>query len=281
MVQSVLAYRFFFFFQAEDGIRAPLVTGVQTCALPIFASSLVTGTDLPPPAATRWRTDVGAGAKTIVPSRFHVPPTPLSASQMVRTAPPEGSIRFNFPSAKKPTKWPSGDQNGKKAFSAPTTGRAEDSWRLRIQRAGCPPGFAAVKTRRVPSGESASSPRNIFSGKGRVARMPGEGRGARRTYPAANAMAAIAAIPNPTHARRSRLLRLAMTGAGTPAADPTSAIHWSWSLASWAVWKRSSASFARQVLTTRSSAGGVIGWSVAIGAGSSFMIAEINDAWLA
>src|SRR6266536_1153154 len=25
----------FFFFQAEDGIRGPLVTGVQTCALPI------------------------------------------------------------------------------------------------------------------------------------------------------------------------------------------------------------------------------------------------------
>src|SRR5207247_5640869 len=25
-----------FFFQAEDGIRAPLVTGVQTCALPIW-----------------------------------------------------------------------------------------------------------------------------------------------------------------------------------------------------------------------------------------------------
>src|SRR5258708_27191708 len=28
---------FFFFFQAEDGIRDDLVTGVQTCALPIFA----------------------------------------------------------------------------------------------------------------------------------------------------------------------------------------------------------------------------------------------------
>src|SRR6266536_3797779 len=26
----------FFFFQAEDGIRDPLVTGVQTCALPIW-----------------------------------------------------------------------------------------------------------------------------------------------------------------------------------------------------------------------------------------------------
>src|SRR5207247_6914710 len=31
---------FFFFFQAEDGIRDPLVTGVQTCALPIFVTVL-------------------------------------------------------------------------------------------------------------------------------------------------------------------------------------------------------------------------------------------------
>src|SRR5438105_11692505 len=30
-----ILYMFFFFFQAEDGIRDPLVTGVQTCALPI------------------------------------------------------------------------------------------------------------------------------------------------------------------------------------------------------------------------------------------------------
>src|SRR6266404_7552963 len=30
---------FFFFFQAEDGIRDKLVTGVQTCALPIFGKS--------------------------------------------------------------------------------------------------------------------------------------------------------------------------------------------------------------------------------------------------
>src|SRR5438105_10460086 len=28
-----------FFFQAEDGIRDPLVTGVQTCALPIYCDS--------------------------------------------------------------------------------------------------------------------------------------------------------------------------------------------------------------------------------------------------
>src|SRR5260364_455641 len=35
----------FFFFQAEDGIRDDLVTGVQTCALPI-CSSRQTSTDL-------------------------------------------------------------------------------------------------------------------------------------------------------------------------------------------------------------------------------------------
>src|SRR5206468_5458445 len=32
---------FFFFFQAEDGIRDLIVTGVQTCALPIFAEAFV------------------------------------------------------------------------------------------------------------------------------------------------------------------------------------------------------------------------------------------------
>src|SRR2546423_9539452 len=34
---TVGQFIFFFFFQAEDGIRDKLVTGVQTCALPISA----------------------------------------------------------------------------------------------------------------------------------------------------------------------------------------------------------------------------------------------------
>src|SRR3989475_13287184 len=34
---------FFFFFQAEDGIRDLTVTGVQTCALPIFWRRLLAG----------------------------------------------------------------------------------------------------------------------------------------------------------------------------------------------------------------------------------------------
>src|SRR5689334_23431308 len=33
---TVIVFYFFFFFQAEDGIRDGTVTGVQTCALPIF-----------------------------------------------------------------------------------------------------------------------------------------------------------------------------------------------------------------------------------------------------
>src|SRR5258708_27387881 len=36
---SLFAFFFFFFFQAEDGIRDDLVTGVQTCALPISPHS--------------------------------------------------------------------------------------------------------------------------------------------------------------------------------------------------------------------------------------------------
>src|SRR5699024_11837647 len=37
---------FFFFFQAEDGIRDRNVTGVQTCALPIFEAREATAVDL-------------------------------------------------------------------------------------------------------------------------------------------------------------------------------------------------------------------------------------------
>src|SRR5699024_11620753 len=41
------SYSFFFFFQAEDGIRDRNVTGVQTCALPI---SVVSASEVPYPA---------------------------------------------------------------------------------------------------------------------------------------------------------------------------------------------------------------------------------------
>src|SRR5947208_14869899 len=43
---------FFFFFQAEDGIRDDLVTGVQTCALPILIVGPIFG-----PTLGGWITD--------------------------------------------------------------------------------------------------------------------------------------------------------------------------------------------------------------------------------
>src|SRR2546421_3187996 len=36
VIVRCFVFCFFFFFQAEDGIRDLIVTGVQTCALPIF-----------------------------------------------------------------------------------------------------------------------------------------------------------------------------------------------------------------------------------------------------
>src|SRR5437763_10880715 len=56
---------FFFFFQAEDGIRDTSVTGVQTCALPIFAvsssnrnsASALVSSVLPTPVGPRNRNE--------------------------------------------------------------------------------------------------------------------------------------------------------------------------------------------------------------------------------
>src|SRR6267143_2962147 len=50
---------FFFFFQAEDGIRDGTVTGVQTCALPILpgevATPILEKRPVPPPPHERAR----------------------------------------------------------------------------------------------------------------------------------------------------------------------------------------------------------------------------------
>src|SRR2546422_9018646 len=48
-----LALREFFFFQAEDGMRDVAVTGVQTCALPIYRDALVGARAVRRPAALR------------------------------------------------------------------------------------------------------------------------------------------------------------------------------------------------------------------------------------
>src|SRR6478609_9898389 len=60
---------FFFFFQAEDGIRDKLVTGVQTCALPILAIGTIAyignhGGEMLRPRATRAEIDPELAAWT-------------------------------------------------------------------------------------------------------------------------------------------------------------------------------------------------------------------------
>src|SRR5687768_18271780 len=47
-LKSFLSSIFHFFFQAEDGIRDVAVTGVQTCALPIFSTIAASGASAPP-----------------------------------------------------------------------------------------------------------------------------------------------------------------------------------------------------------------------------------------
>src|SRR2546425_9838566 len=58
----------FFFFQAEDGIRDKLVTGVQTCALPIYSANAAHGGNSLEASAHEF--PAGAGVR---PTGLHLP----------------------------------------------------------------------------------------------------------------------------------------------------------------------------------------------------------------
>src|SRR6266404_8773481 len=88
---------FFFFFQAEDGIRDKLVTGVQTCALPIYAvdrnalprpdPNQHAGVHLPHRAAgLRPAVDHGGALAFRRQKRFEVARRPGAASRLQITA---------------------------------------------------------------------------------------------------------------------------------------------------------------------------------------------------
>src|SRR6266545_8347300 len=76
----------FFFFQAEDGIRAKLVTGVQTCALPIS----------PGPIRKFSRGCDGSVAAASLPRRREIPP-PIPGCAPGRT--PERRPRYARPAS--------------------------------------------------------------------------------------------------------------------------------------------------------------------------------------
>src|SRR2546430_4564727 len=53
-LRQYCCHAFFFFFQAEDGIRDLTVTGVQTCALPIYTLAVVAGKVVPSVKAVKF-----------------------------------------------------------------------------------------------------------------------------------------------------------------------------------------------------------------------------------
>src|SRR5206468_6897157 len=61
---SNILFLVFFFFQAEDGIRDLIVTGVQTCALPISACRQSPLESSTPPGPVRRVTDDTLGCPT-------------------------------------------------------------------------------------------------------------------------------------------------------------------------------------------------------------------------
>src|ERR1022692_1779751 len=73
---AVVVFFFFFFFQAEDGIRDYKVTGVQTCALPIWGP---------------WRPASAAPKRARNPAAWDPPATTVS--------PDRGLLRVAWPRA--------------------------------------------------------------------------------------------------------------------------------------------------------------------------------------
>src|SRR5438093_10170229 len=79
----MIVFLWFFFFQAEDGIRDWSVTGVQTCALPISARS------------TSWRTSARSPAGYT--ARCTAPGTPVRKALAAHMTSREGDHRGDEP----------------------------------------------------------------------------------------------------------------------------------------------------------------------------------------
>src|SRR5206468_7109720 len=94
--QAVAVY--LFLFQAEDGIRDLIVTGVQTCALPISGAPLRSAAAGWPPSARRASPRVDAGHPR--------PPTAGACGAYQPPSPPLASAPSPAPSARLPTTAP-------------------------------------------------------------------------------------------------------------------------------------------------------------------------------
>src|SRR5215469_10464044 len=127
---------FFFFFQAEDGIRDLYVTGVQTCALPICCHRSLpgrrrgTGWSAPPArrgAAGRRRSAPRAAARPAAARTPRRPglPAPPPAHRAPATPAPPPALPAPVPP---PGRWP---ELGGRGRAAPTPGARPPSARRR------------------------------------------------------------------------------------------------------------------------------------------------------
>src|SRR5215472_7511068 len=116
---------------------------------------VVTATGVPPPAGTRYNGPRRKGPKTIVPSRFQVPPHSKRESQRTWTVPLVVSTVLRRLSAKNPIWRLSGDQKGKPAPSVPLSCWAVEPERTRTHSVAFPSGPSATNAKRDPSGEIA------------------------------------------------------------------------------------------------------------------------------
>src|ERR1700747_872409 len=94
----------------------------------------------------------------MMPLRLQLPPRPNGASASVTTAPSSKLIFFSFPSAKKPSERPLGDQKGKLARSVPASGSAASLSSGRIQICAEALEFTATNASFVPSVFNATDP---------------------------------------------------------------------------------------------------------------------------
>src|SRR5919108_230356 len=89
----------FFFFQAEDGIRDDLVTGVQTCALPISGLPAIAHTATTYAASrTIESASVALSRPEPLPSRSRYTPAPPATSDTRRSRAPRSGRAGRLPS---------------------------------------------------------------------------------------------------------------------------------------------------------------------------------------
>src|SRR3989475_12482524 len=90
----------FFFFQAEDGIRVLTVTGVQTCALPIYRRSELPVSDTPQIRNVFIRRPIFSGVVSIVIvllGLFSLGTLPVNSYPAI--TPPEIQVQAVYPGA--------------------------------------------------------------------------------------------------------------------------------------------------------------------------------------